>query len=530
VAPLILNVDDTDFSRKAVTRILEGAGFRVEEASNGEDALRFAEKHPDLILLDVELPDIRGLDVVRRLKAREPTASIPIVHLSATRVTTDDWARGLNVGADGYLVHPVDPDVLVATIRAVLRMRSAVERVALLQQFAAALSDALTPRAIAQALFEQGLLATDSDAAALALVSEGGKSLDFVGTSEHWPPAMGGVDGSVPLHTPLPLTMCAWTGEPQWIESREELAAKFPTCLQTSQGPDALACVPIIRHGATIGAIGFTFSGEHELPEMVRSTLLTLSEQCSQALERARLNADRLQMEDALRSSIRAREDLLAIVSHDLRNPLGVITIASAMIERAMSDDPTKLKIGRYAERIQKAARRMEVLIQDLLDTAGVEAGRFRLEIGSHRAALIMEDATELFAQLAKDKSIRLETFVSSDLSLLCDRKRIVQALSNLLGNAITFTPPGGTVELRIEADADAVRIVVSDTGPGITESQLPHLFERYWSGTSRGSSGVGLGLYIVRGIVQGHGGSISVESHSGHGATFKIMLPQKAQ
>ena len=183
-APVIQLVDDTALTRRTIRGVLERGGFVVHEAASGGEALELAPVlRPDLIMLDIELPDIGGLEVARRLKERDATSRIPVIHLSATRVSGDDLVRGLDAGADAYLAHPVDPDVLLSTIRALLRMKSTVERVAALQALTAALSSAHTPAQVAAALLDEGLFAAAAVAGVLATTSEDGAWLDIVATS-----------------------------------------------------------------------------------------------------------------------------------------------------------------------------------------------------------------------------------------------------------------------------------------------------------------------------------------------------------
>jgi signal transduction histidine kinase len=237
------------------------------------------------------------------------------------------------------------------------------------------------------------------------------------------------------------------------------------------------------------------------------------------------LEAERVARERAEAAS-RTREDLMAVVSHDLRNPLSAIATAATLLRRNSDADPTG-RATKQAELILRSADRMARLISDLLDIACIDAGRLAIELRPHGAASLLQEASELFQLLASEKSLRL-TVEAPDPSLLiiADQERVLQVLANLVGNALKFTPAGGTIRLRAQPDGGAVRFSVLDTGPGVSAEQLPHIFDRYWQAKRDGRLGIGLGLSIAKGIVDAHGGRIWAESPSGEGSSFHFTLP----
>jgi signal transduction histidine kinase len=227
------------------------------------------------------------------------------------------------------------------------------------------------------------------------------------------------------------------------------------------------------------------------------------------------------------RSARRSLEDILAAVSHDLRSPLSVIVINNALtLKNAPPGEPGDV-VRRRAGVVQRAAERMDRLIQDLLSASRIETGRLSLDLRSHDVRGVVRDAEELFAPIATQRSIHLSSEVPGEpCPLRCDRDQLLQVLSNLVDNALKFTPEGGTVTLRLRSLDDAVSLSVADTGPGIHTEQLPHIFEKHWSGRGKARADAGLGLYIVKGIVAAHGGSIQVDTKPGAGTTFSISLP----
>jgi signal transduction histidine kinase len=168
----------------------------------------------------------------------------------------------------------------------------------------------------------------------------------------------------------------------------------------------------------------------------------------------------------------------------------------------------------------------MNALVNDLLDLAKIEAGRFELHRQDESVEEVVEEALVLLRPLAEAKHITLEAEVPPAVMVNVDRERVFQVLSNLVGNAIKFTPEAGRVTLHVTADERSVRFVVTDTGPGIPASQREHLFNRYWQAPAKSKAGSGLGLYIAKGIVEAHGGAIWFEPPSSGGASFHFTLP----
>jgi len=226
------------------------------------------------------------------------------------------------------------------------------------------------------------------------------------------------------------------------------------------------------------------------------------------------------------REALRAREDLLAIVSHDLRNPLGVVLASSALLLKANLPPDKEERARRQVEAIQRAGNRMNRLIRDLLDFASIQAGRLSVSKHPQDVAAMVSEVLEVTEPLAAAKSLRLDAEVAPGLAIRCDHDRVIQLFSNLIGNAIKFTPDGGSIVVRAALDAEVVRFAVVDTGPGISTDELPHVFDRYYQAQRKNRDGIGLGLTIARGIVEAHGGRIWVESEEGKGSTFFFTLP----
>jgi signal transduction histidine kinase len=219
------------------------------------------------------------------------------------------------------------------------------------------------------------------------------------------------------------------------------------------------------------------------------------------------------------------RDDVLGIVAHDLRNPLSAILMQTSVLRlRGAEGDP---RLRKPVEAVERAARRMSDLIQDLLDVTSMEAGRLSVEKVRSPAGELVTDCVETQVALATSASLVLHTEVPPGLPEVCaDRGRIQQVFENLIGNAVKFTAPGGRVTVGAALRSREVLFWVADTGPGIPPQDLPHVFDRFWQAQKGGRQGAGLGLPIVKGLVELHGGRIWVESTLGQGTTFFFAIP----
>jgi len=232
--------------------------------------------------------------------------------------------------------------------------------------------------------------------------------------------------------------------------------------------------------------------------------------------------------------AVQDRDEVLAVVSHDLKNPLLSIVLKSELMENMKIDDPAASSLVKAsAGTIHRAANRMSELIQGMLDIALIEAGRLRIEPEAQPLAPLMAELREIFEPLAEERRIQVDWRLNGPVTemplVAFDRHRLFQVLSNLLGNALKFTPPGGHVSVTVSVPAsrrDEVRFEVSDSGLGIAPEHLPHVFDRFWQARSGARHGVGLGLAIARGLVEAHGGQIHVTSQAGRGSRFAFDLP----
>ncbi len=290
--------------------------------------------------------------------------------------------------------------------------------------------------------------------------------------------------------------------------------------IQLRAGIRAVQSTPLIsRSGAPIGMISTHWKTPHRMGEQTLQLLDLLARRAADILER-------VQMEAALRSAIHARDQVLGVVAHDLRNPLTLIMMQSKLLHRR-GPEPER-RNQKPAELIARAAARMNRLIQDLLDVTRIESGQLHIARTRSSAAAVAAEAVDTQLALAASASIDLRLDVASELpEVWADRERLLQVFENLIGNAIKFTPSGGQIRVGAEQRDGEVLFWVKDTGTGISAEDLPHLFDRFWQAAANaGRLGAGLGLPITKGIVEAHGGHIWAESTAGQGTRFYFSIP----
>lgn len=219
-----------------------------------------------------------------------------------------------------------------------------------------------------------------------------------------------------------------------------------------------------------------------------------------------------------------AREEVLGVVAHDLRNPLNLITSSADML---LNEELPMVRRTELLEVALRAGRQMNRLIGDLLDTVRLNAGKLRLDLEDVPVATIFRQAQDMFEPLAEGRHVRIEALPADGIAVRADPLRVSQVVGNILGNAIKFTPENGHVTLRAAANGNHVAIDISDTGPGIPARDIEHLFDNFWQAQRNDHRGVGLGLAIAKGVVEAHGGRIWCDSVLGQGSTFSFTLPK---
>jgi len=359
------------------------------------------------------------------------------------------------------------------------------------------------------------------DEASVLLLDEGTRDLVMVAT--HGPPDVSELSLRVPVGAGVAGRVAA-TGEPLVLEDLSTVPVVSP---RLAAQMSSTAAVPVRNENRVVGVLRVStrerraFASEHvRLLEIV-------ADRMAGALARTRLfEMERRAREEAERARV-ARDEVLSIVSHDLRNPVSTVAMSVALLrdpELALSDAERRAQL----DVIARSAERMSRLIRDLLDVARIEQGRLTIDCRCHDPGELAAEACDAFRGAAREKTISLACECDDDLpQVYVDRDRIVQLLSNFLNNAVKFTAAGGRIVVAARAEPDrAVRLSVSDTGPGIAGDELPHVFTRFWQAKRTAHLGTGLGLAIAKGIATAHRGAVDVQSEPGRGSTFSVVLP----
>jgi len=285
--------------------------------------------------------------------------------------------------------------------------------------------------------------------------------------------------------------------------------------------PTSLIIVPMAERGEVTGAINLISTGSRRFDE----DDLALAEDVAR---RAALAIDNARLYQTSQAAINARDDMLAVVSHDLGNPLSAIRIGTTLLLSNVPEEERETGGWKHIVGIRNSAEQMERLIKDLLEVKRIEAGQLSIEKGRVAVAPMIAEAIELLTPIAEGKRVKLVPKMNSAASAVyADRERLLQTFSNLVGNAVKFTPEGGEVRILAAPHGDNVLFTVADSGIGISPEDAAHIFDRYWQADRkrRGRQGLGLGLVIVKGIVEAHGGRVWVDSEVGRGTDIHFTI-----
>lgn len=499
----VLVVDDDDVDRMAVRRALKGSGLAVEieEAADAVTALAALTRGTfDCALLDYQLPGQDGLQLLRATRAAG--VGTPIIML--TGYGDEQLAVELmKAGASDYLPKSaLGPERLGQSLRSALRVAQAEIQARQAQDALRAYAAQL------RSLADAAVRINSTLAIPVMLDVAAGEARSIIGAERAAVRLLDDRErGDGTADT------CSSVGA-----SAGESALP---CAETAPGEGTTLAAPLIGLDAVpLGVLQLWGKAAGQFTDADESILIQLAQVTAVGIENARLYR-------AAQEATRVRDDVLAIVSHDLRNPIHTIQLATSFLLETAPAAEEWTVAKRQLAIVQRAAVRANRLIEDLLDMTRIEAGRLVLERGPADPAALIAEAVDAAAPLAEAARIELRGEIADGLpTVLADRERVLQVFANLIGNALKFTPPAGSIVVVATAADDVVRFSVIDTGPGISAAHLPHLFDRFWQARSSAKLGAGLGLSIAKGIVDGHGGRIWVASEEGHGAAFVFTLP----
>ena len=583
----LLLVDDNESRRKVdVVRFVQ-AGFEVSVAATGEEALATAREFvPDVIVTDVIMPGIDGFELCQALRGDAQLTGIPVVLVSSHFGDARHVALSQRVGASAFLVRRPDslqllrsvldavdegPPPLSAEVETLAgdRARRLVEHLdtqsarhtlleeqctrqaaelSLLGGVADALTRSTDTGATLQDVFAATLDAAGISSGALYLVAEGEEYVSLrqvlgfanaVGLENffgHFPVLTSVLAGKYPVTLPSAAVPAAVSSD---VLARAQMAS--------------LQIVPLVFAGQATGALVFgsrahALSSDDVVPfaraigaQIIQSLAIIRAFDRRKAAEALLLRANEeleqkvaertrelSESNAALERLARTRQDMMATVSHDLRNPLNAISIGVAQLTGQGTSAITPVMRDRTIVRIGRAAAQMERLVTALLDVAKIEDGTLTVNRRPVPVPRLLADILEAHLPLADAKSLRLELVatVGDSERVAGDEERLAQVLSNLIGNAIKFTPAGGVIKVGAAGGDNAMTFSVADSGRGIDPDHLPHIFNRHWRADNSAPHSSGLGLAIVKGIVEAHDGRLWVDSQVGIGTTFYFSVP----
>jgi PAS domain S-box-containing protein len=608
--PLILVVDGDAATREATARTLRRAGYRVTEAGTGREALRVASTGPSLVILDFQLPDVGGYEVCRRLKADPATAAIPLLETSAPPEDVQQQAQGLDGGADACLTDATEPTVLLATVRALLRMRRAEESAQ-----AAARAWQATFDAIGDGVFllDPSGRVLRCNAALAAIV--GRSAADLVGRPADallptWP--VGGAD------SPLARCLAARTRvttdlrtDDRWYrltadpvrtadgalagavgiladvtERRRAEADRRATAEQFRVLVESVRDYAIFRIDASgrtttwnegvRRVLGFDeaefvgsdvrrlFTAEDAAAGVAEAEMRQATAKGAASDDRwmarkdgtrfwasGTMNAvrdeggtvvgftkvmrditDRKEAEERLKEADRRKDEFLAMLGHELRNPLAPIRNALFLMKLRGSRDPGDAE--RLRAMMDRQISHIARLVDDLLDVSRITQGKFELRTESTDLREVLANALDGVQSFLDERQHILDIDLPAEpVKLRGDPVRLEQVFANLLHNAAKYTEPGGRVRLAAAVEGSEAVVRVRDSGIGIRPDIAGKIFDMFTQGdrvSGRLKEGLGLGLTLVKTLVQMHGGTVSVASDGpGRGSEFTVRLPLPA-
>ncbi|HVY31023.1 MAG TPA: ATP-binding protein [Polyangiaceae bacterium] len=486
----VLVVDDNADMRDYVSRLLSER-WQVTAVADGAQALeRIRAQLPDLVLTDVMMPNLDGFGLLREIRATPQTAALPVLMLSA-RAGEEARSGGLEAGADDYLTKPFSARELLARVAthlqiAGLRREAQRERQRLYDIF----QQAPTPVAVLSGSDLRFEVANPSFCEMVARPNLVGRTLR---EAFFEPDALAAVAGVEQAYR---------AGRALYVNEQQ---------------------VRLERHGTlTDGYFSYVVQPIFEGNEAT-GVIVVASEVTDSVLARQRVDG----LRQAAERANRAKDEFLSTLSHELRTPLNAILGWSRLLRTGSIPGEQK---ARALETIERNARVQTRLIEDMLDLSRIEQGKLVLSVGPLEMVRVVEAAIDSLRPAADAKELRLQPVLDSHATIVGDADRLQQVVWNLLSNAIKFTPRGGRVQVQLRRERSYVEVTVGDNGQGIEPEFLPHVFDRFRQGDqsfTRHAGGLGLGLAIVRSLVELHGGEVSAHSDGkDRGATFVVRLP----
>ena len=480
--PTVLHVDDDEIHRYTRRRVLEAAGFRVIDALTVREALDLlARERPDVVLTDIVLPDGDGFELTSRIKAEPETATVRVAQVSTVFLEAEHRVRGLRSGADAYLMEPIVPEELTATLQALVRSRN----------------------------LEAALRISESR---LQTIIDSTLAIVYVVDREH---RFQLINRQFSELFKIDLPNATGTSIYDWFprEVADQFVANNRAVLESGVSREFEEVVPHADGLHTYISIKTPLYDAEGLPFAVCGVSTDITE--------------RKRLIDALERADRQKDAFIATLAHELRQPIGAIQAALAVMRTRTGREQGE----RARAVVERQTGQLARLIDDLLDAARIAQGKVRLR----RVPTVINEVIDAAVQVAQPLVVSQEQELhvkvpDGPIQVHADPARLQQVFSNLLMNATKFTPARGRIDLHVEHAEESVVVRVRDTGRGITPEMLPRIFSLFSQVAPEERGGLGIGLSVVRGLVEGHGGSVQAFSRGpGMGSEFVVRLPTAA-
>lgn len=465
-AQRILIVDDREENRYILRRVLERAGYGCEEATTGKEALQKVQSLPDIAILDVHLPDMSGYEVCQTIKNDARTAQVPVLQVSASFVASEDRAKALEIGADGYLTHPIDGIVLVATVRALLRLRAAEAK-------------ARESAAQWQSVFNA--------------LSEGLAVVDANGRLTQMNEAFQNICG----------LRCPCDGAEDAAEVFERVFGSREPLLH--QGPSRYSAEFQVGKKSIQVTVDVDTGGDSNIGRVIVLTDVT----------------DRKLADLAMRTAERlaAAGKLAHAIAHEINNPLEAVTNLLFLAQTVAARDDIRKYLGMADQEVARIGRITKQSLSFYRDTVNAVP----LDVGT-----IVEEVAELYERAAAARQVQIVCEQRPTLAIDAFPGQLRQAFGNLIRNATEAAPPNTKVRIRVRSDSRAgrhgARVTIHDCGPGIPKEVQLRMFDPFF--TTKELKGSGLGLWVTSALLSKHGGTLRFRTGPKNGTAFSVFLP----
>ncbi len=536
----ILIVDDQPDNLYVLERLLKGKGYQVLQAENGPAALQIAtSQQPDLILLDVMMPEMDGFEVVQRLRDDGGTRLIPVVLLTANAPDERLKIQGLKLGADEYLTQPINNNELLARVQALLRTKQAQDELQARNVQLTALLDivqtstsTLDLAEVGQRLVRGAVSATQMEIGGLWLTHD--NKLVCLAQEGYTPTVVQAWERITLSEHPIGVRV---------LQGRESIygstsvlfGADSPVAGEVHQA----IVLPLVHRDTPLGVLHLGTRRQHTPSADELTFLRAIANAAAVAVQNARLFEETDRQRQDLERLDHEKDEFISIISHELKNPLASIKGYAGLLQRRSKKDQSLQAALKGLEVIEQQVNRMTTLLDHLRDVSQIGMDRFVIDAAPVDIAELTQRVAFEMQTTSTNHQIQIDVH-DEPLIAEADEFRMSQVLSNLIGNAIKYSPGGGAIDIVVRKSSappsrpadippgEFAVITVRDYGMGIPPEGRDRLFQRFFRASNAQGriSGMGLGLYITREIVQRHGGYIWLDSNEGEGSLFGVAIP----